>query len=65
MATGAVVGEFVGGPLGIVGGAIVGSGVSWMVDNWGDDVAHGVVDGARDTTKGIVDGIKSFGRPPM
>jgi hypothetical protein len=64
MAAGGVIGAAVGGPPGLVAGAIVGSGVSWAIDNWGDDVVHAIGDGVKDTGKNIVDGIQNLGRPP-
>lgn len=44
LAAGAAVGACIGGPVGVVVGAAVGAGVGYVVDHWGDDIAHGVED---------------------
>jgi uncharacterized protein YukE len=62
-ATGATAGLLaMGTPAGwaVAGGVIVGAGVGFAIDEWGDDIAHGF----QDTWHNIGEGFKHFGEPP-
>lgn len=69
LATGAAVGAAIGGPVGVVVGAAVGAGVGYVVDEWGDEIAGAVGDGAEavggavaDSADAVADGVKSAGK---
>jgi hypothetical protein len=40
----------------------VGAGVGYVVDEWGDDIAKGAGDGAKDVGGAIADGAKAVGK---
>jgi uncharacterized protein YukE len=51
-ATGAAAGAAFGGPVGVVVGAGVGFAVGFVVDEWGDEIAYGVGEGAKAVGEG-------------
>jgi len=62
LAAGAAVGAAIGGPLGLVVGAGVGAGVSFIVDEWGDEIAKGVGEAGKAVGNAVAEGAKKVGK---